>query len=100
MTFWPSRGVCPIALKDVDQVSVLNWVNEYDVKTDNSGLSDASAKQYLEDLLNVVRCTIERKRSHSVVSTSSESDRPKVASTPTRPSRSISIEADIRWHEI
>jgi hypothetical protein len=83
-------------LKDLDVVSVMNWIGEYDVKTDNSDLLEASTKGYLEDLL-------ERKRTHSVASTSSEtSDVPKGASTPNKvlTGRSLSIQQDMRYIEI
>jgi hypothetical protein len=61
---------------------VMNWTQEYNVKTDDSNLTEASAKQFLEDLLHMTRRCLERKRSISSVSGTSDADGPRVPPTP------------------
>jgi hypothetical protein len=76
-------------------VTVMNWMGNYDVKYDDSGLTEASSKKFLEDLLLMVRRGIDRKRTFSSTSSSSASSSKTspTTSTPVRqkmiPSTSI-----------
>ncbi len=70
------------ALKDYDAVGIMHWVGEYEVLHDNSGLTEASSKKYLEDMLTVVRRGIDRKRTFSTSSGSSTGSKSRIPSTP------------------
>ena len=52
---------------------ILNWARSYDLKSDGVTLTDASGKQYLEDLLVAVRHGLERRRTGSTASVTSVS---------------------------
>jgi hypothetical protein len=77
-------------VKENDQIALLQWPSEYELKPDKVSLTEASGKRYLEELLSYVRRMIERKR--TISSTSSESTSslgsnpkdPRVTSTPLR----------------
>ena len=94
------------AVKECEQVVVMNWTQEYNVKTDDSNLTEASAKQFLEDLLQMSRRSLERKRSISSVSGTSDADGPRVPQQPTTstqkavpsklPETSPGVERDMR----
>jgi hypothetical protein len=88
------------ALKEYEAVCVINWVSEYDVRYDNSGLSEPSSKKFLEDLLSMVRRGIERKRTFSSTSSSSGSSAASSAKTQAPATRqrlqpSLSITQDM-----
>ncbi len=73
------------ALKEYDAVGFLSWAGDYEVRPDNTGLTEASSKRYLEDLLTVVRRGIERKRTFSTSSGSSAGSKGSkglISSTP------------------
>ncbi len=73
------------ALKEYDSVSFLHWVGDYEVLSDNSGLSEASSRKFLEDLLTMVRRGIDRKRTFSTSSgssTGSKGSKGLTSSTP------------------
>jgi hypothetical protein len=70
------------ALKEYDAVGIMSWVGEYEVLHDNSGLTEASSKKYLEDMLTVVRRGIDRKRTFSTSSGSSTGSKGRISSTP------------------
>ncbi len=72
------------SLKEYDSVSVMNWMGEYEIKYDDSGLTEASSKKYLEELLVMVRRGIDRKRTFSSTSSSSAASdtTPPLSSTP------------------
>jgi hypothetical protein len=85
------------------QASVLSWSRHYDIKADGSNLTEASARQFLEDLLVAVRHGLERGRkssTSSVLSVASvanvSSASPLVTSTPARP-RTSSITEDMQY---
>ncbi len=61
------------SLKEYDSISVINWMGEYEVKYDNTGLTEASSKKFFEDLLMMVRRALDRKRTFSSTSSSSAS---------------------------
>lgn len=83
-------------MKEVKAIQLLNWVTEYDIRPDSS-LSEASCKQFLEDLLGSVRRGLERPRSSSS-SSASRPVLPSVTSTPKRPEmeRTQSMDDDAR----
>lgn len=84
------------AVQENEMISVLNWVSQYEVKPDKVSLTEASAKQYLEELLAAVRRGLDRKRTFSTSSSSSGSMKsPQASSTPTRQKRS-NLTQDIR----
>jgi hypothetical protein len=64
-----------------DHVFFLNWVSDYEVRFDNRGLTEASSKRFLEELLAMVRRGIDRKRTFSTSSGSSGASGPN-SSTP------------------
>ncbi len=75
------------SVSEYEDVHVLNWAGEYDVKYDNSGLTEPSSKRFLEDLLAMVRRGIDRKRTFSTTSSSSgtsvgSSAKTRATSTP------------------
>jgi hypothetical protein len=72
------------ALKEYESVSVINWMGDYDVRYDNTGLTEISSKKFFEDLLLMVRRGIDRKRTYSQSSSSSASSvpDPSLSSTP------------------
>jgi hypothetical protein len=74
------------ALKEHDEISVMNWMGNYDIRYDDSGLTEASSKKFLEDLLLMVRRGIDRKRTFSSTSSSSASSSKTspMSSTPVR----------------
>ena len=67
-------------------MTVMNWMGNYDVKYDDSGLTEASSKKFLEDLLLMVRRGIDRKRTFSSTSSSSASSS-KTSPTTSTPVR-------------
>ncbi len=69
-------------LNEYESVSVMNWMGNYESRYDNTGLTEASSKKFLEDLLVMVKRGIDRKRTFSSTSSSS--------STSTRASQSAS----------
>ena len=80
-------------------IGILNWASEYALRADKITLTEASSKKFLEDLMSVVRRQIERKRTFSTTSSSSEgSFGPKDSSTPASKARmkpSTSITRDM-----
>lgn len=78
-------------------IVILHWDTEYDVRKDST-LSDASCKQYLEDLLAAVRRGLEHPRANSSSSQTSVQVQPAGTSTPIRKEmeRSQSIDDDMR----
>lgn len=92
-------------VKEVRQIQILSWTTEYDVRPDAS-LSDGSCKQFLEDLLGAVRKGLDRVRSSSTSSNSSnpgKAPEPLASSTPQRPvpvfERSKSLDDDMRYEK-
>jgi hypothetical protein len=88
-------------VKDYEAINVMSWVGEYDVKYDNSGLSEPSSKKFLEDLLAMTKRGIDRKRTFSSSSASSGSSvgssaKTQATSTPRgRLQPSLSITQDM-----
>lgn len=80
-------------------IAILHWDTEYDVRADST-LSDASCKQFLEDLLAAVRKGLERSRSSSSSSqtTSTQVVPPMGTSTPLNRERerTPSMDEDMR----
>lgn len=70
------------ALKEYEAVGFMSWVGEYEVLHDNTGLTEASSRKFLEDMLAVVRRGIERKRTFSTSSGSSAGSKGRISSTP------------------
>lgn len=89
-------------VKEIKQITILHWSTSYDVRSDGSTLTEASGKQYLEDLLSGIRQGLERRRSASTNSESSQS-KPSGSSTPKQPververARTQSMEEDMRY---
>ncbi len=69
-------------LKDYEAVGFMSWVGEYEVLHDNTGLTEASSKKFLEDMLTIVRRGIDRKRTFSTSSGSSAGSKGRISSTP------------------
>jgi hypothetical protein len=61
------------AVKEQEMISVLHWPSEYEVKPDKVSLTEASSKQYLEELLTYSRRVMDRKRTFSSTSSGSAS---------------------------
>ena len=96
---WLQR-VLSDATKSLRSVTIMSWVSNYDVKVDGVTLLDSSCKKYLEDMLVVVRHSLERRRNESSSSTSSvgSSIPPLESSTPVRVrERTQSIDDDMRY---
>jgi hypothetical protein len=73
----------------------MHWVGEYEVLHDNSGLTEASSRRYLEDMLTVVRRGIDRKRTFSTSSGSSTGSKGRISSTPKPGAPNLSITQDM-----
>lgn len=87
-------------VREIPSVSVLSWTTEYELKDDGFSLSEASQKQYLEDLLMFVRRGLERQKSPqpstSSGSVSQFSQAPRGSSTPIRSSTPQGASTPIR----
>jgi hypothetical protein len=86
------------ALKDYDSVGILSWVGDYEVLQDNTGLSGASSRKFLEDMLSVVRRAMDRKRTFSASSGSSAGSKGSkglIASTPRSGTSQLNITQDM-----
>ncbi len=88
------------AVKENDQVTLLHWPSEYELKPDKVSMTDSSSKLYLEEMLTHVRRLVERKRTISSTSEESTSSMgshpkdPKITSTP-----KTSITRDIEYEK-
>jgi hypothetical protein len=83
------------ALKEYEAVGIMSWVGEYEVLHDNSGLTEVSSKRYLEDMLTVVRRGIDRKRTFSASSGSSNGSKGRISSTPRSGAQALNITQDM-----
>jgi len=89
------------ATKSLKTVTILSWIGTYELRQDGNALLEASSKKFLEDLLVVVRNSLEHRRTASTSSVSSVSSTagsvpPLESSTPAR-GRSQSIVDDMRY---
>jgi hypothetical protein len=71
-------------VREIPSVNILCWASDYDLRSDGFSLSEASQKQYLEDLLTVVRRSLDPQRLPSI----SPKGTPVRTSTPSQPSLS------------
>jgi hypothetical protein len=77
----------------------MNWVGVYDVRYDNAGLTEASSKKFLEEVLAMVRRGIDRMRNFSTTSESSADSATRgsvVSSTPREKHPSLNLTRDMQ----
>jgi hypothetical protein len=79
------------------QIQILSWSRSYDLRKDGVTFTEASCKQYFEDLLAAVCQGLERRRPSSSSTTSAPSlQEPKPSTSGTR-QRAESVDHDMRY---
>ena len=76
-------------------MEILTWHNNYEVRTDDT-LTEASEKQFLEDVLTASPRVMERRRKTSSSSSKSGADSQVKTSTPSRHDDPESYDDDMR----
>jgi hypothetical protein len=68
-----------------DNVFFLHWMGDYEVRRDNSGLSEAATRRFVDELMTMVRRGIDRKRTFSTSSGSSTASGQQPSTSTPRP---------------